>query len=105
MQTINIAKDFSPYPAGRTRNDGPFSGEAFRKDVLEPALAQNKEIALDIDGVAGLPSSFWEEVFGGLVRTQTLSAVQIRARIKVLTKDRALEPYVRLAQKFTEEAN
>lgn len=104
MLMINLAKDFSPYPAGRARNDGPYSGEAFRVDILVPALHQDNAIVLNIDGVAGLPSSFWEEVFGGLVRSQTLTAAEIKARIKVQTGDRSLEPYVRLAQKFAEEA-
>lgn len=102
--TINVVKDFSPYPAGRTRKDGPYSGEAFRKDRLIPALESANIVVINIDGVAGLPSSFWEEIFGGLVRTHYLDANTIRQRIKVTTHDSSLQPFVRLAQKFAEEA-
>lgn len=68
MKTIDIAKDFTPYPAGRNRKDGPFSGEAFREDVLKPALGANQSVRLVMDGARGYGSSFLEEAFGGLVR-------------------------------------
>ena len=66
-KVINIAKDFSPFPAGRHRTDGPFTGEAFREDILAPALREGS-VNLVLDGVMGLPSSFYEEALGGLVR-------------------------------------
>ena len=65
-EVILLARDFSPYPAGRYRKDGPFSGEAFLEDRLMPVIAKKGRAVVNIDGVAGLPSSFWEEVFGGL---------------------------------------
>lgn len=65
---INVAKDFSRYPAGRYKQDGPFSGEAFREDFLLPALEKNENIIIDLDGTRGYGSSFLEEAFGGLVR-------------------------------------
>ena len=68
MTTINVARDFSRFPGGRYRTDGPFSGQEFRDDILVPALATNEHVAVEIDGVAGLPVSFLEEAFGGLVR-------------------------------------
>lgn len=101
---ILLARDFSPYPAGRYRKDGPYSGEAFRDDLLWPRLADGHRVLLNIDGVAGLPSSFWEEVFGGLVRRHNLTPDAVRKRISVLTTDKALEPFARLAFKFAEEA-
>ena len=104
MRTIDVAREFSPYPAGRTRRDGTFTGEAFREDILIPALEENDSVVLNIDGVAGLPSSFWEEIFGGLVRSRRYTSQQLRVKIKVQTQDRALVPYVRLAQLFADEA-
>lgn len=68
MITINVAADFSRYPAGRDRDDGPFSGQAFREDMLEVPLRAGDKVTLMLDGTRGYGSSFLEEVFGGLVR-------------------------------------
>ncbi|WP_157314880.1 STAS-like domain-containing protein [Chitinibacter sp. GC72] len=67
---INIAKDFSPFAAGRYQTDGPCSGEAFRDLVLVPKLEQHKMelVTVNLDGTLGLGSSFLEEAFGGLIR-------------------------------------
>ena len=67
--TINLARDFTKFPGGRFRSDGPFSGEEFREDYLLPALQNYENVTVILDGVAGLPSSFQEEAFGGLVPT------------------------------------
>lgn len=67
-RTINIAREFSRFPAGRYIDDGPFSGAAFRDDYLKPALDQGEALVLELDGVRGYGSSFLEEAFGGLVR-------------------------------------
>lgn len=66
---INIARDFGRYPAGRYLADGPFSGQAFRENLLLPALRRgNEAVYIELDGARGLASSFLEEAFGGLVR-------------------------------------
>ena len=65
---INVAHDFSRYPAGRYKTDGPFSGEGFREQHLEPIISANQEAVVDLDGTRGYGSSFLEEAFGGLVR-------------------------------------
>lgn len=67
-RTINIATDFSRYPAGRHLDDGPFSGERFRKDFLLPILKTGQRAKIKFDGARGYGSSFLEEAFGGLVR-------------------------------------
>jgi hypothetical protein len=70
---IIIATDFSKYPGPRYEDDGPNSGEEFRKRVLVPALQSVRErggiVTVVLDGVAGYGSSFLEEAFGGLVRS------------------------------------
>lgn len=68
MITVRIASDFSRHPAGRFVSDGPYSGEAFRRKFLEPHLANDEEISVELDGARGYGSSFLEEAFGGLVR-------------------------------------
>lgn len=65
---INIARDFSRYPAGRFLEDGPFSGQRFRDEFLKPALDADILITIELDGTRGYGSSFLEEAFGGLVR-------------------------------------
>lgn len=66
---LDIAKEFTRYPGGRDKGDGPYSGQAFRDDLLVPALKENDRVRIVIDGVMGFGSSFLEECFGGLVRT------------------------------------
>ena len=67
---IKISDSFSRYPAGRYIKDGPFSGELFRNEFLEPALQGGNKTIIDLDGTRGYGSSFLEEAFGGLVRKQ-----------------------------------
>lgn len=68
MQVVVVAKDFSKYPAGRYKTDGPFSGEKFREEILLPLLEKGDEFSINLDGTRGYGSSFLEEAFGGLVR-------------------------------------
>jgi hypothetical protein len=101
---ISIAKDFSPFPAGRKRGDGPFTGETFREDFLLPKLKSGSHVILDIDGVEGLPSSFLEEVFGGLVRLGW-SPADLRHSVEFKLTDPELEIYPPLAWRFADAAS
>lgn len=71
-KSINIARDFSFYPGARFKKQGVFSAEEFRDDLFLPALQiainNNSKVELILDGLAGYPPSFLEEVFGGAVR-------------------------------------
>src|SRR5262245_42609441 len=90
-ETISIAKDFSPYPAGRTRRDGEFSAERFRDEVLVPELkraeATSSRVVVILDDVLGYSSSFLEETFGGLVRRRVFSPDFIRRSLIIEAKD------------------
>src|SRR5690242_10408236 len=79
---ISIARDFSPAPAGRYREDGPFPGEKFREELLIPALRESDEVVVDFDQTAGFGSSFLEEAFGGLVR-KGYSPEQLRRKLVI----------------------
>ncbi|KAA0011493.1 DUF4325 domain-containing protein [Billgrantia pellis] len=68
MKTIELAKVFSRYPAGRYKSDGPFSGEKFREEMLLPFINNEDLVVIVLDGAMGYGSSFLEEAFGGLVR-------------------------------------
>jgi len=78
METMNeilrivISEDFSDSPGGRHREDGDFSGEMFREDILEnkylEAAQNNMTLFIDLDGAFGYTTSFLDEAFGGLAR-------------------------------------
>tara|TARA_R110002020_G_scaffold10801_22_gene41093 strand:- start:17021 stop:17338 length:318 start_codon:yes stop_codon:yes gene_type:complete len=68
MRTINVARDFSKFPAGRYKAKGKGSGQEFRDKFLVPALDAKERVIIELDGAAGYPPSFLEEAFGGLVR-------------------------------------
>lgn len=89
MKTIDISKQFSRYPAGRYTDDGPFSGEKFRDELLIPAFASGEKVKIILDGARGYGSSFLEEAFGGMVR-KGFSANDILQRIIIVSKDPTL---------------
>ncbi len=70
---VKISTDFSATPGARYQEEGDFSGEEFRENVLFPKFKNAKEsgckLRVDLDGTAGLGTSFLEESFGGLIRT------------------------------------
>ena len=99
---ISIARDFSDTPIGRYRADGNETGEVFREDFLVPALQKGK-VDLELDGVYGLPSSFWEEVMGGLVRDH-YALGELRELLTLICNEDALKVFVRTGWKFAEEA-
>ncbi len=72
MIKIKISTEFSEMPSGRTREEGEYSGEEFRDDLLikryEEAEKNNDILVIDFDDGYGFGTSFLEEAFGGLVR-------------------------------------
>jgi hypothetical protein len=63
---ISLVADFTDCPCGRLRTHGPGSGEAFREDLLRPALALLDVVAVDLTGADCLPPAFLDEAFGPL---------------------------------------
>ena len=86
QQVIKIAEEFSTTPGARTREDGDWSGEQFREDVLQPAFdkarAGGYRILIDLDGAEGYATSFLEESFGGLARRYGVDEVRAHLRFK-----------------------
>ena len=103
MKTISIARDFSVTPGGRLTRDGPYSGEAFRTRLLEPQIDAGETLVVELDDVVGLPSSFLEEAFGGLFRRQNATA-RIRDQIKLSAKSAAFRPYIKLIDRYIDDA-
>lgn len=105
MTTINIEKQFSKHPIGRYLDDSNASGQAFREQHLAPALRKSDEpVTVILDGVAGFPSSFLEEAFGGLVRVEGFERDQLRKRLKLSFQDTSYETYVEEIWFYVEEA-
>lgn len=67
-KSFSIAGEYTAYPGPRYISDGEFSGEDFRKKILEELYLKFSTIAIELDGTYGYPSSFLEEAFGGLKR-------------------------------------
>lgn len=95
-----VARDFSRYPAGRFKTDGPYSGELFREQFLVPEMETEGPVTIQLDGVRGFGSSFLEEAFGGLVR-QGYTADAILKKFDLVSADPSIvieiQEYVRHA--------
>ena len=70
----DVAKEYYPRPMGRFRKDGSHSGQRFREEVLLPFFkslrdAPNQQLVLNFNGVSMTSSSYLDESFGGLIRT------------------------------------
>ena len=85
---IDVASEFSPIPGARFEDDGPWSGEEFRKVHLEPLFRDTTDercVIVILDGAAGFATSFLEEAFGGLARKFTPK--RCLARIKIISDE------------------
>lgn len=90
MSEITIfVKDYTKTPGGRYRTDGSGNGQAFREDYIENIWDKFENILIILSGTSGYPSSFLEEVFGGLVRK--FGNTQVNSKIKFSCPD---DPFV-----------
>lgn len=85
---LNVA-DFSINPGPRARDEGPYSGEEFREEHLDPkyaeALTANKTLLVNLDGTIGYGTSWLEEVFGGLTRMHNKE--DVLKRLEFISED------------------
>jgi hypothetical protein len=105
---IKIATDFTTAPGPRYIDEGKFSGELFRKEILFPKLKEALKhrccLEVDLDGTAGYGTSFLEESFGGLIREDKLDLDTINKSIKIISNDQPdlldeIKEYLNDAQK------
>jgi hypothetical protein len=83
-KTLRVAEDFTPFPFGRYRSEGEYSGEAFRDDILWPLLSKGQSVEVNLDDVeGGLGSSFLEEVFGGIIRKYGYTPARLKAQVTI----------------------
>ena len=101
---INIAEDFSKYPGGRFREDGKGNGTTFREDILVPAIKSGDKVEIRLDGASGYPSSFLEEVFGGLVRKEKLSPEVIKNKLTYKADEAGFDRYIELIKIYIDKA-
>lgn len=100
---ISIAKQFSDTPGGRFISDGKFSGEQFRKELLLPAIETGENVVIDLEGVLGLPPSFLEEAFGGLIRSG-VSVNRLSRQLTIAWRSPRYERYNALIWSFIDTA-
>lgn len=68
---FSIARQFSRHPGPRYRTQGADSGEALRARLVRLLTDNpNSKILIDLDGTSGYGSSFLDEAFGGLIRSE-----------------------------------
>lgn len=89
LKAISVARDFSRYPAGRYKTDGPYSGEQFREKFLLPVVAAGKRARVELDGARGYGSSFLEEAFGGLIRLG-YTIEEVKSAFELISEDKSL---------------
>ena len=71
---ISFVKDFTDTPGGGLRSDGPFSGQEFFEDILEPAIQKviksgnNCFVKIDFEGIHDYSIDFIKKSFGSVVK-------------------------------------
>ena len=100
-RSIVVARDFTRSPGGRTVDDGPYSGERFREELLVPALNEEGDLEIDLRGALTFGSSFLDEAFGGLVRAHRFSPTDLRRRIRIRSD---LQTYVTKIWSYVDDA-
>lgn len=100
--------DFSPYPAGRDDDDGPYNGARFRDEVLAPAIEKalrtREKVQVFLDDVKSYGSSFLEEAFGGLVRVSKFTKSDIKKVLEITADRPAYFTTKRQIEQFIREA-
>ena len=88
---INIAIDFSRIPGARYPEEGDFSGQEFRQTILLPklqeAIKKKEMLTINLDGPAGLGTSFLEESFGGLIRVDKFDIESLKNTLEFISEE------------------
>lgn len=79
-------------------DDGKYTGDRFREDLLVPAvldLEQGQQVIIDLDGTVGYTSAFLRDVFCPLAEKTELSPSQLLQKLNIRSSDRSLIAEVR----------
>lgn len=106
--SIDVSK-FSETPGGRYERYGKFSGERFRREMLAPALRKAREsgdlVQVRIDTVRrSYQSSFLEEAFGGLIRSEGFDRGFLDRHLEILCDIPRFRHYRQVALDAIDEA-
>lgn len=100
---IHVGRDFNNAPGGRYLTDGEGNATDFRTRFLVPVIERREHAVVLLDGVAGFPSSFLEEAFGGLVRLGYSPEV-IRQTFEFRTSEPGFDRFIPLIQEHIDRA-
>jgi len=79
---ISVITDFNPKPYGRYRSDGSdSSGEAFREDLLVPALKENEKVIVELTGYNRYGRGFLNEISQGLIFDAKMTPEEVLERV------------------------
>jgi hypothetical protein len=81
-QVFSIAQRFGPYAGPRFKRQGAHSGEALRGMLVNFLDAQTGIVTIILDGTRGMGSSFLDEAFGGLIRSEGKSKDELKRRLR-----------------------
>lgn len=89
---FEVAEDFSRFPKGITKADGPHSGEALREALVKvltgvdlPPGNRILPTLVFMDGTMGYGSSFLKEAFGGLVSVEGFTPKYLRHNMRIMS--------------------
>lgn len=92
---LNVVTEFGMVTGARYKEEGDFSGEEFRDEILYPkvkeAIDKKCKLIIILDGSYGYGCGFLEESFGGLIRVKGLTKKQITKTIGLISYE---EPYL-----------
>ena len=106
---IKVAEEFSDFPIGRYRDDSDACGEAFRDDILAPAIKEAEEaggvVLVDFSNLNVLSSGFLEESFGGLIRERGKTKSTLMKHLRFSDGgERVFQDYINDAWKYIHRA-
>lgn len=104
MKIINVARDFTPYPTGRTIDSGSGNGTEFREEFLLPVMKKGECAKVILDDVYGYPVSFLEEAFGGLVQKEGYSPEEVIDTFTLVAEKNGFSRLIMLIEEIIREA-
>lgn len=97
---IDIGKEFSLYPMGRTAEDGDGNGQSFFTNFLLPQIKNGLRVVVDFDSARTFGSSFLDEAFHIMPEENGFNRHQFSSLVKVKATTKAALFYKDMAERF-----